>query len=545
MCKYLVLSGGVVSGVGKGVSAASLALLLKMRGERIQMIKFDPYLNISSSLLAPAQHGEVYLCDDGSETDLDLGTYYRLSGIDMSEQNICTSGKLYQEILTDEIHGKFMGQTVQLMPHVTDRVIEKLEKLGADADIVIIEIGGTVGDFESGVFYEAIRQLRQKSGESNFLLVHVAPILWINTLQEFKTKPLQNSVRELQRLGLNPDMLLCRTEKKVPIALFDKISQMTGVPKTAIFEAPDVKTIYQVPLEFYDRHADDFIADKFHLRRNGVRIHSWRTMVDNFLSPDREVLTVGVVGKYTNVSDAYLSLKEAIQHAATHNGVKVDIKWIDSQKLEEYSTLRGLEKFFEGVNAIIVPGGFDNRGVEGKIRAVRYAREKKIPFLGICLGLQCAVIEYARNVLGVEKANSAEFDENCVPVVHFVKGLESIRKGGTLRLGAFDCSLDKESIIGKLYNKRLVSERHRHRYEVNAEYVSKLEENGLVVSGINPETGLVECMELKSTIHPHFTSCQFHPEFKSRFECPHPLFLGLLNACKKEDIADTEVKNEK
>lgn len=533
-CKYIIVSGGVISGIGKGISAAAIALLLKMRGERVKILKFDPYLNRSASLLGPYQHGETWVCDDGSETDLDLGHYYRITGVETTGDNICTAGKLYSEILEEEVEGKYMGQTVQIMPHMTDKILDKLAFLGRDADVVVCEIGGTVGDLESGVFFEAVRQLKQRAPQDT-LLVHVAPILWINTIQEFKTKPLQNSVRDLQRVGITPDILLCRVDRPVPEKLLEKVSQFTHVPKDSVFDAPDVASIYEVPITFYDRHIDDLIADRFHLRRNGVRIHHWRQLVERISNPDLPVVTVGVFGKYAQMQDAYLSLKEAIGHAGAENGVRIDIRWVEAERLEEYSTVRGVQKFFDGLDAVIVPGGFDSRGVEGKIKAIQYARERKIPFLGICLGLQCAVIEYARNVCGIADANSVEFqkpEQAITPVIHFVAGMEHLRKkGGTLRLGAYDCVLGKGTVAHSIYKRRTISERHRHRYEVNQELVQRLTDRGLVVSGTNPGSGLVEMVELSD--HPFFVGCQFHPEFQSRLDAAHPLFVSLIQAAQR------------
>jgi CTP synthase len=530
MCKYLIVSGGVVSGIGKGISAASIGLLMRMRGERVKIIKFDPYLNLSASLLSPYQHGEVFLCDDGSETDLDLGHYERITGVEVSSKNICTNGSLFQGIFNDEVEGKFMGQTVQIVPHVTDKIQERLIELGQDSDIVIAEIGGTVGDFESGHFFEAIRQFKLRHGDNNVMLVHVAPVLWMNTIQELKTKPLQNSVKELNRFGLQPDMLLCRIDngREISDKMFDKISNMTSVPRGAIFEAPDVKSVYQVPISFYDRHIDDFIADRFTLKRNGVRIHKWRDLVEKYIDgTNMPEVNLGIIGKYATMPDAYMSLKEAVYHAGVANGVKVNIRWIEAEKLEEYATMRGLNKYFEGIHGVIVPGGFDNRGIEGKIKSIQYVRERKIPFLGICLGLQCAVIEFARNVCNLEKANSQEFANEGDFVVHYVEGQEGLRKkGGTLRLGAYDCSIAKNTTTHNIYKKKLVSERHRHRYEVNGKYLSQFAQKGFSVSGTNPVSDLVEIMELKD--HPFFIGCQFHPEFKSRLDSPHPLFESLI-----------------
>lgn len=534
MCKFIIVSGGVVSGVGKGISAASLGLLLKMRGESVQLVKFDPYLNRNASLLSPYQHGEVFLCDDGSETDLDLGHYERITGIEVSNENIWTSGRLYSEVFEEEEHGRYMGQTVQIMPHLTDKILEKLTNLGQNADIVVAEIGGTVGDMESDLFFEAVSQLRHKLGERNVLICHVAPILWINTIREHKTKPLQNSVRELKERGLHPDLLLCRVDRPVNPKILAKVAQMTGVNPEAVFEAPDVSSIYEVPITFFDRHIDDFVADRFCLKRNGVRIHNWKSLVERYTKSDLPVVNIGIVGKYATMEDAYLSLKEAITHAGIQEERRVNIHWIEAEKLEEYSTVRGVSKFFDGIDGIVIAGGFDNRGVLGKVRAIQYAREKKVPLLGICLGLQCAVIEFARNVCDMEKANSMEFQkegEEIVPVIHWVPGLEHIRKkNGTLRLGAFECQLTKGSLANATYKRRSISERHRHRYEVNGEFADIYAQKGFHVTGINPQTGLIEVMELDKALHPYFICCQYHPEFKSRLTTPHPLFVGLIEA---------------
>ncbi len=545
MSKFIFVTGGVVSGCGKGVSAASIGLLLKMRGEKVNIIKFDPYLNISASTLSPYQHGECWVCDDGSETDLDLGTYERITGIEVSHRNICTSGHLFSTVFEEEREGKYLGQTIQIHPHITNKIHSILEDLGKDTDIVIAEIGGTVGDFESGHFMMAIQQFKRKRPD-DVLVIHVAPILWLNTIGEFKTKPLQKSIIELQQFGVFPDILLCRTDKPVPESLLSKIADMTGVRRAAVFDAPDANSVYEIPIAFYDRHIDDLIADQFKLRRIGVRIHKYRELVERYVNAnDMPEVTIGVIGKYTGCPDAYLSLKEAIYHAGVSNLSRVKIKWIEADKLEEYQTTRGMAKHFEGVQAIIIPGGFDTRGVEGKIKAVQYAREKKIPFLGICLGLQCAVIEFARNVLGVADANSVEFakDNPCTPVVHFVPGMEHVRKkGGTLRLGSYECVLLKDSIAMQNYGKKQISERHRHRYEVNSEYSSAFNESGFIISGTNPDTGLIEIMELDRKMHPYFIAGQMHPEFKSRLGSPHPLFDGLLRAAINTSLNTVEGK---
>ncbi len=539
MCKYIVVVGGVISGTGKGISAASIGLLLSMRGHFVTPLKLDGYLNSNAGVLAPREHGEVFLCEDGSETDLDLGHYERIIGCQVSHSNILTLGSVYREIFSDEDEGKYLGQTIQVTPHVTNKIQERIENLGKGAEIVIIEVGGTVGDLESGPYLEAVRQLKQKHW-NDVLIIMVAPILWVPTIKEFKTKPLQNSVKTMQAAGLQPEILLCRIDKDLPPKILDKIANLTNVPREAVFDAPDVQTIYQVPIEFYNRHIDDLIADKFHLKRNGCRIHKFRDLVQKYLDEEKPTVEIAIVGKYDNCDEAYLSLKEALYHAGVNHSVVVNIRWIRSEDLESAKDLRGVWKYFEGIDGVIVPGGFDARGVLGKIKAIRYVREKKIPFLGICLGLQCAVIEFARNVLNISGANSMEFDmETTDPVVHFVPGQESIRKkSGTMRLGAYDCDLLKDTLAHSLYGKKTISERHRHRYEVNEKYVSQMAAKGFIVSGTHPDTSLVEIMELKREIHPFFITTQAHPEFKSRLANPSPLFYGLISAAITRKFAD-------
>lgn len=538
MAKYIITTGGVISGTGKGISAASIGLLMKMRGHSVQTIKFDPYLNVNAGTMNPHQHGETFVCNDGSETDLDLGHYERISGIEVSAKNIYTSGTLYKEVLQEEEEGKYLGQTVQIIPHVTDKIQNRLLELGQTCDLVVAEIGGTVGDLESGPFLEAIRQFSHKYSQ-DVLLILVSPILWIPTIKEFKTKPLQNSVKTLQGFGLTPDILLCRVDRNMQPSMLDKIAHLTNVPRECIFEAPDVQSIYQVPIEFYNRHIDDLIADKFHLKRNGCRIQKYRDLVEKYVNnADLPVINIGIAGKYSNGDEAYISLKEALYHSGVTNNVKVNIEWINAEDLENTRP----SKFFENLHGLIIPGGFDSRGVEGKINAIRYAREKKIPFLGICLGLQCAVIEFARNVLGKKLANSVEFNKEVAPedkVVHFVEGQENIRKKcGTMRLGAFECELTKDSLALALYKKKTIHERHRHRYEVNDAFVEDFQKKGFIVSGRNPQTDLIEIMELSQDVHPFFIGTQAHPEFKSRLGQSSPLFDGLILAAIEKDKKD-------
>ena len=546
MAKYLIVVGGVISGTGKGVSAASVGLLLKFRGHNITLIKFDPYLNTNAGILAPREHGECFLCDDGTETDLDLGHYERIAGINVSKMNICTSGTLHKELIEDQEAGKYLGQTVQIIPHMTDLVQQRLIDLGKDKDVVIVEIGGTVGDSESFAFFEAMRQFKQKL-KDDVLIAMVAPILWVNTIKEFKTKPLQNSVRELQQHGLQPDVIFCRVDRPIPDKLLDKVSMLTNVRRECIFDAPDVSSIYQVPLEFYDRHVDDLFVDLFRLNRSACRIHKYREVVEKYVDNSMPAIEIGIFNKYDNHDEAYMSLKEALIHAGIANDVKVNIRWIKAEDLEKYKDLRGIHKNFEGLDGIVVPGGFDNRGTEGKIKAIQFVREKKIPFLGICLGLQMAVVEFARNVCGLEDANSLEFNkETKNPVIHFVEGQEKLtKKSANMRLGTYDCDLTKDSIASELYGKSLIAERHRHRYEVNPAFVDLYNKKGFHVSGQNPQTGLVEIMELDRSIHPYFIGTQAHPEFKSRLMSASPLFNGLIAAAiKHRGIVSSEIKEE-
>jgi CTP synthase len=537
-CKYIVVVGGVYSGTGKGIGAASIGLLLKMRGAEVNLIKCDPYLNLNAGTMNPRQHGEVFLCDDGSETDLDLGHYERLTGITVSSQNIFTSGTLYQSILSEEEEGKYLGDTVQVVPHVTNKIQERLQEAGKNVDVVIAEIGGTVGDFESFSFYQAISQFKHKNPD-DVMIVMVAPVIWNNTVKEFKTKPLQNAIRSLGQEGLRPEIVFCRCDREVPLQILDKISRLTGVPREGVFEAPDCETIYQVPIEFYDRHVDDLVADRFHLPRKGVRIRKYRELVERYLNGgDQPVVNIGIVGKYENCDEAYLSLKEALTHAAVNNDVHHKVTWINAGELEEAQDMRSVWRHFEGIHGVIVPGGFDSRAVEGKIRAVQYCREKSIPYLGICLGLQCAVIEFARNVCGgdLADADSQEFTPHTdSPVIHYVEGQhDDIKKSGTMRLGAYDCELVKDTIVRELYGRKTISERHRHRYEVNDNYVEDYEKVGFIVSGRNPQSNLVEMMELRREIHPYFVGTQAHPEFKSRLGNPAPLFDGLVKAAAEK-----------
>lgn len=541
--KYIVIVGGVYSGTGKGISAASIGLLLKMRGVNVEYLKCDPYLNINAGTMSPVEHGECFLCNDGTETDLDLGHIERITGIEMSNKNIFTSGMLFKSLLEEEEEGKYLGSSVQIVPHVTDKIQEKFLEVGKDADVTIVEIGGTVGDFESGALFESVRQFKQKK-PNDVAIVMVAPIIWNGTVCEFKTKPLQNSVRSLQASGLQPDLLLCRVDRPLPEATLEKVSRLTGVDRSAVFDAPDVDSIYQVPIEFWNRHVDDFFVDIFQIRRTGCRIHKYKDLVEKYNNGiELPSISIGVVSKYSNCDEAYISLKEALTHAAVDNNVRCTIKWINAEELE-MGDHRKTWRYFEGIHGVIVPGGFDVRGVEGKIQAINYVREKKIPFLGICLGLQCAVIEFARNVLKIDDATSQEFKKDGTHVIEFVEGQKELQqKSGTMRLGAYDCELRKNSLVKEVYGRKRISERHRHRYEVAEQWVKDYAHNNFHVSGRNPQTNLIEIMEIDPQKHPFFVGTQAHPEFRSRLTSPAPLFNGLVKSAINYQIRQ-ETKQE-
>jgi len=539
MSKYIIIAGGVYSGTGKGVSCASIAFLMKQRGHSVQCFKLDGYGNIDAGILSPREHGESIVTEDGIECDLDVGHYERIAGIEVSRKNICTSGAIYKELIEEQENGKYLGQTVQIIPHFTNKVQERFLEIGKEVEITICEIGGSVGDIESASFFEAIRQFKQKH-HSEVIVGLVAPIIWVGTIKEFKTKPLQTAVKSLLSFGIQPDFLLCRVDRPVSAKILDKISNLTNVSRDAIFDAPDVDSIYEVPIQFYNRHVDDLLADKLHLKRNGCRIHKYRELVEKYMaSENMSVIKIGIVGKYDNCEEAYLSLREAIYHAAVANNVKASISWISAGEVENEKYEK---KNLEELQAMIVPGGFDQSGTAGKIKATKYARENKIPFLGICLGLQCSIIEFARNVCNLENANSTEFDKKTpFPVVHFVEGQENLtKKLATMRLGAYDCELTKDSLAFELYKKKIISERHRHRYEVNQNYLDQFEKNEFYVSGRNPESGLVEIMEIDRKIHPFFIGTQAHPEFKSKLTNPAPLFDGLIKAAvNRKNICST------
>jgi len=526
-CKYIFITGGVVSSLGKGISCASLGYLLKARGLNVSIMKLDPYLNVDPGTMSPYQHGEVYVTDDGAETDLDLGHYERFLDQNMSRDNNATTGQIYHHVLKQEREGFFLGSTIQIIPHITDEIKSRMKMVNRDGnfDVVIVEIGGTVGDIESLPFLEAIRQFGLDEGRSNTLYVHLTLVPFISGGDELKTKPTQHSVMRLREIGIQPDMLLCRSDRTLPDSVKDKIALFCNVPSEAVIEAIDVPTIYEVPLLFARQKFDKIVAKHFGFDGEEADLKTWKKLIKRFKSISQEI-TIAICGKYVSLPDAYKSIIESFVHAGIENDVKVKLKWVNTEKIVPGSEIN----FLKDVSGILVPGGFGERGIEGKLHTVKYARINKIPFFGICLGLQCAVIEFARNVLGWKEAHSAEFKPKTpYPVIDIMEEQKHVtQKGGTMRLGAYDCKLIKKTKSYKAYKLDLISERHRHRYEVNNEYRTKFEENGMIISGISPDGSLVEMIELPE--HPWFVSCQFHPELKSRATRAHPLFREFVKA---------------
>ena len=526
-CKYIFLTGGVVSSLGKGISCASLGYLLKARGLKVSIMKLDPYLNVDPGTMSPYQHGEVYVTDDGAETDLDLGHYERFLDQNMSSNNNATTGQIYHHVLDQERKGTFLGSTIQVIPHITDEIKSRIKMVNRDGnlDVVIVEIGGTVGDIESLPFLEAIRQFGLDEGRANTLYVHLTLVPFISGGDELKTKPTQHSVMRLREIGIQPDILLCRSDRSLPDSVKDKIALFCNVPAASVIEAIDVPNIYEVPLLFARQKFDDIVAEHFGINGEKADLKKWKKFIKRFKSIDQEI-TIAICGKYVSLPDAYKSIMESFVHAGIENDVRVKLKWVKTEKI-----IPGNEKeFLSDVAGILVPGGFGERGIEGKLNTVKYARINKIPFLGICLGLQCAVIEFARNVIGWSEAHSAEFEPNTpYPVIDIMEEQRHItQKGGTMRLGAYDCKLIKGTKSYMAYKSELISERHRHRFEVNNMYRSKLEESGMTISGVSPDGSLVEMIELQD--HPWFVSCQFHPELKSRATRAHPLFREFVKA---------------
>jgi CTP synthase len=525
--KYLFVTGGVVSSLGKGLAAASIGALLENRGLEVMHLKLDPYINVDPGTMSPFQHGEVFVTDDGAETDLDLGHYERFTTAKMTRKNNYTTGRIYQNVINRERRGEYLGKTVQVIPHITDEIKAVIREAAGGADILIVEIGGTVGDIESLPFLEAIRQMKYDVGQENALYAHLTLVPFIAAAGELKSKPTQHSVKELREIGIQPDILLCRSDRDIPKDMKDKIALFCNVDPGAVFTALDVKSIYEVPLELHRQGLDDKLAELFNIWSRAPRLEKWEQIAEKVTSPRHGVIRIGVVGKYVELQESYKSLNEALVHGGIANDVKVVNEFVDSTRLEE-----GDLSALQNVDAILVPGGFGIRGTEGKILAVRYAREKKIPFFGICLGLQMAVIEFGRDVLGLPGANSLEFDEQTPdPVVTLMQGQKGVTdKGGTMRLGSYPCQLKEGTLARELYGREAIAERHRHRFEFNNDYRARYEAAGMVFSGINPELGLVEMIELNN--HPHFIGCQFHPEFKSKPFAPHPLFAGFVKAAR-------------
>jgi CTP synthase len=521
----------VLSSLGKGICAASLGRLLKSRGYSVTIQKFDPYINIDPGTMNPIQHGEVFVTDDGGETDLDLGHYERFIDENLSKYNNFTSGKIYKNVIDDERKGKFLGATVQVIPHITDEIKSCIKKtlLRKKTDIVITEIGGTVGDIESLPFLEAIRQFKKDVGKENVLYIHVTYVPYLKTTEELKSKPTQHSVKELRSIGIQPDIIICRSETRISDSIRKKISLFCDIEVEDTIEAIDVKYIYEVPLMLQKEKLDLRVLSKLGLSAGEADLKSWEKIVDTIHNLDGSV-KIGIVGKYTNLKDSYISIVEALNHGGYYFKKNVDIVWINSELLEKNCQE---ENVLESVDGILVPYGFGSRGINGKINAIKCAREKKIPFFGICLGMHCAVIEFARNVMGLKDANSTEFDPDTKnPVIDIMHEQRGVRdKGGTMRLGTYECKLKTDSNAYRAYKESIIYERHRHRYELNNSYIDRLEEAGLIVTGINPDKNLAEIVEIKD--HPWFVGVQFHPEFKSRPERPHPLFRDFIEASIK------------
>jgi len=524
--KYIFVTGGVVSSLGKGIAAASIGRLLKDRGLRVTLQKFDPYINVDPGTLSPFQHGEVFVTDDGAETDLDLGHYERFIDDSLSQANNITTGRVYQTVISKERRGDYLGSTVQVIPHITDEIKANIRRLAPDHDVVITEIGGTVGDIESLPFLEAIRQFRVDVGKENALFVHLTLVPFIAASGELKTKPTQHSVRELMQIGIQPDVVVCRTEHPLTEDIRRKIALFTNVEADGVVEARDAATIYEVPLLFREQKLDEVILRKFGIDVREPDLEEWTRMVARVKTPGSGEVRIAVVGKYTSLVDSYKSIQEALSHGGIANDVKVKTEWLSSEQFEEG---RGVE-ILEDYDGLLIPGGFGPRGVEGMLTAIRWARENNLPFFGICLGLQCAVVEFARNACGLVESHSSEFAEDAPdPVICLLDSqLQVTTKGGTMRLGAYPCQLKEGSRARAIYEASEVSERHRHRFEVNNAYREMLERHGLTISGTSPDGGLVEMIEI--TEHPWFVAGQFHPELKSRPTRPHPLFASFIEA---------------
>ncbi len=542
--KYIFVTGGVVSSLGKGLASASIGALLESRGLKVSFLKFDPYINVDPGTMNPFQHGEVYVTDDGAETDLDLGHYERYTDAKMSKKNNFTTGQIYDSVISKERKGDYLGGTVQVIPHITDEIKSKIFDLAQEVDFVIVEVGGTVGDIESLPFLEAIRQIRGDVGRENTLYIHLTLVPYIQTAGELKTKPTQHSVKELREIGIQPDILLCRTDRMLSPDIKSKIGLFCNVDKDAVITAKNVETVYEVPLVFHQEGLDEKIVEKLNIWTGRPNLKDWERVVKKVKEP-RGKTTIAVVGKYVSLIESYKSLTEALVHGGIANDARVNLRYVDSEQVEK----EGAENLLQGANGILVPGGFGTRGIEGKIKAIQFAREREIPYFGICLGMQCAVIEIARHCAGFKEANSEEFDAKTpYPVIYLMeqwvdrdevvqKRSCDSAKGGSMRLGAYPCRLEEGSLAFDAYNKKLIYERHRHRYEFNNTYLDGLKKAGLAVSGASPDKGLVEIVELKG--HPWFLGCQFHPEFKSKPMDAHPLFREFIRASLRRETSST------
>ena len=532
--KYIFVTGGVLSSLGKGIAAASIATLLKNVGYKVSMLKADPYINVDPGTMSPLEHGEVFVTDDGAETDLDLGHYERFLDENLSQDNNFTTGKVYSSVIERERRGDYLGKTIQVIPHIVGDIVDRIKKAARGNDILIVEIGGTVGDIEGLPFLEAIRALRSEVGRSNGMFIHLTLVPYIKVAGELKTKPTQHSVGELRRIGISPDMIICRTEIPLNRELKDKIAASCGIERNAVIESPDMQSIYQVPLSFLNQNILEPIAQNLNLKNPKPNMQNWDNLVKRVIAPNDQI-NLAFVGKYVDLKESYKSLTESIIHAGANLDTRVIIKWCDSEKIDANNVAETLKD----CDAILVAGGFGARGVSGKIEAIKFARENKIPYLGICLGMQLSMIEFAKNVLKLDDANSVEFDENCKnPIIYLIdsfidaSGKKQLRThtsplGGTMRLGGYECDLLKGSLLAKVYNNQSkIKERHRHRYEANPKYRSEFEKAGLIVSG--ESDGLIEAVEIKD--HPFFLGVQFHPEFTSRLTKPNPVILGFIKA---------------
>jgi len=535
MAKFIFVTGGVLSSLGKGLASASIGALLESRGLKVTLIKFDPYINVDPGTMSPFQHGEVYVTDDGAETDLDLGHYERFTRAKMGKINNVTTGKVYHSVISKERRGDYLGGTVQVIPHITDEIKSHFLALANGLDIIICEIGGTVGDIEGLPFLEAMRQFRTDMGRENVIYIHLTLVPYIKTSFELKTKPTQHSVKELLQIGIQPDIILCRTDRLLAKEIKSKIALFCNVPEEAVITAKDVECIYEVPLIYKQEGLDNIISKLLNLQTREPDLNEWEEIVKKIKNPKSSV-KIALVGKYIGLKDSYKSLFEALVHGGIANNLKVDVEWVDSEDIE----VKGAEALLSKTDGILIPGGFGSRGIEGKISAVKFARENRIPFFGICLGMQCAVIEFARNKCKLENSNSTEFDPDTpYPVIDYLPGQKEIKdKGGSMRLGAYPCILEEESLAHRAYGTESISERHRHRYEVNNKYRGIFEKNGLKVSGISPDGSLVEIIELND--HPWFLGGQFHPEFKSSPRQPHPLFKDFIRAAFQLKTSDEE-----